>query len=523
MEKALTELLNIKKNAIWIKTMHEKETIVSVINTLIKNDIESIYTWSILKTIEKVKIEDYSYKKESMDEQIMSPVAFLEFYEKLQQRDSRKNSAIIFRDYEDSINNNMYKRMIKEITEERHEMYIPIIFIGSGTEIPEDILSIVSVIESKAPSKDEILELLSSYEEKRNKTIENKEEIVPFLHGFYYQQIIEILDSSFYKYDKLDLTELKNKRIEMINKTDLLSYENPKVSMEEIGGNDRFKDWYSEIKYCFNKDSQKYGVDPPKGYLALGIAGCSKTLMAKAIANDLNFPFLSLDMSKLLSCRVGESEQKISRAIELIESCAPCVLLIDEVEKSIGGYASSNASDSGVIARIFGKILEMLNDNDKGIFVVMTSNNVQDLPPELTRAGRLDGIWYFGLPSEEERKEILDIHFKKRGYKLNDDILSKAANETKNYTGAELEQIVKTCIKKQYIKMIKENKDKMNITIDSIRKSTEDVVPIYKSSRGKIISLEQWAEGRTLFANKKEKYNAQEETLDKIRSVEDLI
>ena len=73
-------------------------------------------------------------------------------------------------------------------------------------------------------------------------------------------------------------------------------------------------------------------------------------------------------------------------------------------------YKSSNSSDSGAIARAFGLVLEFLNDNDNGVFVVMTSNDVSQLPPELTRAGRLDATWYFSLPTLEERKQIFRIH-----------------------------------------------------------------------------------------------------------------
>ena len=72
----------------------------------------------------------------------------------------------------------------------------------------------------------------------------------------------------------------------------------------------------------------------------------------------------------------------------------------------------------------------------------MTSNNVKDLPPELTRAGRLDAIWYFGLPTEKEREEIFDLHFNKRGHKVSKATLKKIAKETEKYTGAEIEQVV---------------------------------------------------------------------------------
>ena len=85
-------------------------------------------------------------------------------------------------------------------------------------------------------------------------------------------------------------------------------------------------------------------------------------------------------------------------------------------------YQSSNASDSGTLARVFGSVLEMLNDNTNGIFCIMTSNNVKELPPELTRAGRLDAIFYFSAPTLEERKEIFKVHMNKKDLTVSDDV-----------------------------------------------------------------------------------------------------
>ena len=502
----LKECLAICKEAIWIKTSQEKETMITTINTLLDQDIDEIYTWSILKAVEKVKVgSEYGYKKEPLDTKVQNPAQFLEFYDSLQRDDGVMNAAIIFRDYDDCIETNpMYKRMIKEIIEQRQNKYIPIIFIAPTYNVPADMLDTFTLIDFTAPNKEEIINLLNAYERKFKRTIDNKEDVAAWLHGFYLREIIELLNISFHRYNKVELSLLKEKKIELINKTNLLKFETPDVSMQDIGGNEKFKKWYEEIKYCFSKEAKEYGVDSPKGYLALGIPGCSKTLGAKAIAHDLQVPFLELDMSRLLSCKVGESEQRIARAIELIESCAPCVLLIDEVEKAIGGYASSNASDSGVVARIFGKILQMLNDNEKGIFCIMTSNNVQDLPPELTRSGRLDAIFYFSLPSQEEREEILSIHYKKRGYNLNNKLIKEAAKITKSYTGAELEQVAKESIKKAFVNKAKNNLKKINITEQVIKDAIKDVVPISKSSKEKINALETWAQGRAIYANEKE-------------------
>lgn len=143
----------------------------------------------------------------------------------------------------------------------------------------------------------------------------------------------------------------------------------------------------------------------------------------------------------------------------------------------------------------------MLNDNSKGIFCVMTSNNVQELPPELTRTGRLDCIWYFTEPNELEREEILNIHFNKRKYSIDDKILKHIAFDTKGYTGAELEQIVKIAIRKAYIEKKKNNLDKVEIKESIIKSAIKDVIPVSKSSREKILALENWAKNRALYAN----------------------
>lgn len=126
------------------------------------------------------------------------------------------------------------------------------------------------------------------------------------------------------------------------------------------------------------------------------------------------------------------------------------------------------------------------------------------LPPELTRAGRLDAIWYFSLPSKEEREEIFKIHFKKRNQNISEDIIKFIAKETNNYTGAEIEQIVKSSIKKAYANKIKNNEE-FKITKDILLKAKEDVIPISKSSREKIFALEDYANGRALYSNKKDK------------------
>lgn len=143
----------------------------------------------------------------------------------------------------------------------------------------------------------------------------------------------------------------------------------------------------------------------------------------------------------------------------------------------------------------------MLNDNKNGIFTIMTSNNVKDLPPELTRTGRLDAIWYFSTPTLEERKDIFRVHLNKKGLKVKDADIKSISEQTNEYTGAEIEQIVKVAMKKAYLRTIKEGKKTLKVTLADLEAAKNDVIPVAISSQEKIRDLEEWVKGRALYAS----------------------
>lgn len=159
---------------------------------------------------------------------------------------------------------------------------------------------------------------------------------------------------------------------------------------------------------------------------------------------------------------------------------------------------SSNASDSGTTARCFAAILQFLQDNND-VFVVMTSNDVSQLPPELTRSGRLDAMWYFSLPTEEEREAIFKIHLDKTNKPYDETLLKAVAKQTSNYTGAEIENIVKLTMWKSFRRFLEDKND--CILEKDIIASIKEVVPIYESSKEKIAYLEHWVKGRARYSN----------------------
>ena len=505
-------LLEIKKEAIWIKSEQEKEVIATVLNVLREEGMDIIYDFEPSSGLYKLSVDEKNnvtrtiLDKDSGVKNGTSGAAVLSLYNMIQSdTESMELSAIILKDMDLLYSNYAWSRVFREILEFKQNRYTPIIVISPTHQTNATLDHLFRELNYDDLTDEDIKELINDYAEVREQEI-NVSEVYKYFAGYSRREIIETLDESYARYNELNYDMLKDRKISLMKSSGLLSYKEPTVSLNDMGGNHRFKEWFEEVKICMSPEAQEVGLDLPKGYLALGVPGCSKTLGAECIASELNVPFLKLDMSKILTKFVGESERKIDQAISLIKSCAPCVLLIDEVEKCLGGYQSSNASDSGTLARVFGSVLEMLNDNTNGIFCIMTSNNVKELPPELTRAGRLDAIFYFSAPNLEERKEIFKVHMNRKDLKVSEATLNDIAVETQGYTGAEIEQIVKNSMKKAFLRCTKEGK-KFSVTKVDLMAAKNDVIPITVSSQEKIRDLEEWVKGRALYASEEPKEN----------------
>src|SRR6266508_1322114 len=168
----------------------------------------------------------------------------------------------------------------------------------------------------------------------------------------------------------------------------------------------------------------------------------AENAFAKAIAAQWGLPLLRLDMGRIFSGLVGSSEENLRRAIQVAESVAPVVLWIDEIEKGLAGVQSSGFSDGGVTARVAGTLLTWLQEKSAPVFVVATANRIEQLPPELLRKGRFDDIFFIDLPSLPERREIFEIHVRRRGRAPGAHDLELLARSATGFSGAEIEQAV---------------------------------------------------------------------------------
>jgi len=153
-------------------------------------------------------------------------------------------------------------------------------------------------------------------------------------------------------------------------------------------------------------------------------------------------------MGRLRSSGVGESEANVYRAIRIIESAAPCIVWIDEAEKSLSGGASSAQSDAGTTSRTIGILSTWLQETDAPVCLAMTANSLKTLPVEFVN--RMDERFFFDMPTEEDRVDIIKIHLEKAGQNPEDFDLAKLAEASRLMVGREIEQAIQAAMRESF-------------------------------------------------------------------------
>lgn len=242
---------------------------------------------------------------------------------------------------------------------------------------------------------------------------------------------------------------------------------------KNIGGLAVLKKWLDQRRDAFGEDAREYGLDPPGGLALIGIPGTGKSLCAKMAAFLWRLPLLRLDMGAVFGGILGTSERNIREAIRISEIISPSILWVDEIEKAFAG----STGDSGTAARVLATFLTWMAERQHPVFVFATANNVERLPMEFLRKGRFDEVFFLDLPTSEERRQIVEVHLKKRGYSMTAQRfdLEKIARETEGFVGAELEAMVKDAM----FPAFKDNR--RELTDQDLCNAAHDIVPLAKS------------------------------------------
>ena len=390
------------------------------------------------------------------------------------------------------------------------KLYCPIMITAPVMEFPPELEKIFTVFDFTLMDKEEITKMIDPLirELEKDKTKDELDAVISSLAaacvGLTEREIRRALAHSLAKNNKkcVSLEDIYNEKLAIIKKTNALDYCEPTHRISDLGGCASFKNWIYKVKEMLTPEAHEFGIPQPKGAMLVGVPGTSKTVSAEILASYLNVPLLSLDMAKVMGSLVGQSERQIANALRIAQAAAPCVLLIDEAEKGFGGFQSSAQADAGTLSRTMGQLLAFLAKEDTNVITIMTSNDVNSLPPELTRTGRLDAQWFFDLPNKEERKEIIEIYLNYFDLDICSEDKDFIAAESENFTGAEIRGAVKEMLVASYCRQVKSgNKPSKKLIREDITEGLNSIITVYKSSREKIDRFRAFAKGRYLNAS----------------------
>lgn len=275
-------------------------------------------------------------------------------------------------------------------------------------------------------------------------------------------------------------------KTEVVRQSDILELTTTE-DIADVGGMDRLKEWVRQRAGCYSDEAREFGIEPPKGMVLVGVPGVGKSLVGKAVASVLGTPLVRLDFGRVFSKYVGDSEGRVREALSMVESMAPICLLVDEIDKGLGGAGGSG--DSGTSMRVLGTFLTWLQEVKAPIFVITTANRVSGLPPELLRRGRFDAIFSATMPTESERREVLTIHLRKRDRDIADfsaaEITAFIAKSS-GYVPAEIESAVKDGL-------ISAFHEKVDLSMSHILKALDIMVPLSKSAKANIDEIIAWS------------------------------
>jgi SpoVK/Ycf46/Vps4 family AAA+-type ATPase len=329
--------------------------------------------------------------------------------------------------------------------------YVKYHFIVIFCEYPEQLLDDDTikhsiVVDIPPSTLRERKEILNDIAKQLNIDIDDNEihAYAEALKGLSLHETESVALESIFRYGKFDMSSMIEFKYDIIRKSGLLDIEEPSHGFEAVGGYDILKKFIMNnvIKVLRNPDkARKLGLRPPRGILLFGPPGTGKTWFARALAKELQLPYLRLRTEKIVSMWYGETSRNLAKALEISESVAPAVLFIDEVDRfgRRGGPTEHEES-----RRAFSILLEWLGDARRKTIVVATTNRPEDLDEAFRRVGRFDYIIPMLYPDFKARLEILKIHTSVvRKVPLASDVdLNYIAKITEYWSGAELEELV---------------------------------------------------------------------------------
>ncbi|KRG72005.1 AAA family ATPase [Pseudoxanthomonas dokdonensis] len=494
----LSALIRANTPLIVIETQDEAQ-VVGLFRQALSQVWRALYRWTITEGLRRIDMD--------REDEPFGPPDASAALQAMKMADQR--GIYLLLDFHPYLGYASSQRALRDIAQRRHCLPHVVVLVGARIELPEELEALAVRFNPRLPDAHALLKMVreeaQAYaQEHGGKRVEVDDQVVQQilrnLQGLSLTDARRIARQLIYADGALganDLPQLARLKFELLNRSGHLHYEYDAAQFADVAGASKLKRWIELRRDIFVSGNPPPGLDLPKGVLLLGVQGCGKSMLAKAIAAGFGVPLLRLDFGTLYDKFHGETEKNLRAALASAEQLAPCVLWIDEIEKGL----ASGGEDGGVSRRVLGYLLTWMAERQAGaragkgpVFLVATANQVQELPAELLRKGRFDEIFFVDLPGPQARAEILQVHLRKRRLALDTFNLSALAAACEGFSGAEIEQAIVAAL---YVAHAESRSLDTDLLMTEIRATR----PLSVIMKEQVDALREWAGERTVPAD----------------------
>lgn len=485
-DKKDLELLILGHTPILQIESHEEKRALDLLVRIAVSNRLPVYQWSVTEGLKRLDIDLGTQRHNAEPADVLGHI-----------KSSSVEGIFVLLDFDPYLSEPTNTRFIKEIAMKFDGSRNKLVFISHKIEMPMSLNHSVVRFDLSLPDEEALIKIIQEEARKWQResgqkvSLDKKSvlRIVSNLKGLTFKDARRLIRNAIVNDDAItesDVDEIMQAKYRLLNRDDVISFEYDTARFGDVGGMKMLKQWLHQREQVFHGQGRPDEFDSPKGLLLLGVQGCGKSLAAKAVAGIWKVPLLRFDFAALYDKYIGESEKNLRASLKTAELMAPCVLWIDEIEKGISG-----GNDDGTSRRILGALLTWLAENKTRVFVVATANNIDALPPELIRKGRLDEIFFVDLPKEEIRKQIFYIHLEKRKVAIDGINMDEVARACDGFSGAEIEQVVVSAL---YAVRAGDGEMNTRYLLNEIAATR----PLSVVMDEKITQLRQWAAHRTV-------------------------
>lgn len=446
-------------------------------------------------------------------------------------RKARERSVWVLRDFHHYLSRPGVLRALrdtaKRLRRSQPESARCILLLSPRLSLHEDIEADVTMLRWPLPRRDDLDRVITSTieslqsEQVKEHARQNldRDAVVSAALGLTIQEATASFARSLVERRTLDWRVVMAQKKEIVKRSGALEWlDTLPGGLDDVGGLEVLRQWLIDRAEAWSPEASTYQASPgatvrglprPKGVILAGVQGCGKTYIAKAIGSTWRLPAVRLNMASIFGEHVGESEQRLRMAFEIIDLLGRCIVLIDEMDKALGD--EDGESDGQTTKRVKGEMLTWLQERKSEAFVVAAMNKVEAISarsPELLRKGRWNELFFIDLPHAVERQAQILIHAKANGIAVASLNMPALVAATDGFSGAEIEAIVAESLFRGF-------KDgRRPVETRDILAEAQTLVPQSRSAKPAIDALRAWAKGRARMASLPPEANVAVPTLE---------